>query len=197
MTTPRLRWLSDELRDLQEQFRRLQFPPAFVYLAGPIQGCTYGEANDWRKAVAAKLAPHNIIAISPLRCEPLRGERYDAGSPDPRFGTARAISAKNRLDVRRCDLTLAVLPSPRSKPQSYGTMGEAHWGDAYGKPIILCTDDPYVSEHPVLDSAVDWKLATRNCPGGTEHFESLADCIDAAIEICVGVLGGYSGGRNV
>lgn len=83
-----------------------------IYLAGPIFGATGAEANDWRRDMTARLAPHGIIGISPLRCEPMVGERYDLHYQDPCFGTPEAILAKNFLDLRACDLTLAYLPPP-------------------------------------------------------------------------------------
>lgn len=156
----------------------------FVYLAGPIMGCTGSEANDWRKYVDTKFkdAGDHIYGVSPLRCEPLIGERYTADYPDPRFGTARAIAAKNRFDVRNCDITLAYLPKPEpGRVQSYGTIIECAWADAYGKQVIVVSDDPIVLRHPVLDACVDWKLGS----------------LDEAIDVCIGVLGGYTGGKNV
>lgn len=157
----------------------------FVYLAGPIANCTEGEANDWRRYVAIKLGGHSIVGISPLRCEPIHGERY-AGPfdlhPDPRFGTERAIAAKNLTDVRSCDMTLAYLPAPEpGKVQSYGTMAELSWAFAMGKPTILVSTDPYLMAHPVIDVQCGWKLAT----------------LDDAIDVIIGVLGGYVGGKNV
>jgi len=154
----------------------------FVYLAGPIMGCTHGEANSWRHYVADKLADHGIIGISPLRCEPLQGERYSIDYPDPRFGTPRAIAAKNRHDVSNCDLTLAYLPLPEHlKVQSYGTIIELAWANMAGKQTIMVSDDPYVMLHPVLDAVSNWKLAT----------------LDEAVDVCIGVLGGYTGGKNI
>ena len=82
-----------------------------IYLAGPIFGATGAEANDWRRDMTARLAPHGIIGISPLRCEPMVGARYDLHYADPCFGTPEAILAKNFLDLRACDLTLAYLPT--------------------------------------------------------------------------------------
>src|SRR5258706_8501454 len=73
----------------------------FVYLAGPISGCTGPEAHDWRVNVSGQLARHFIKGVSPLRCEPLRGERYSLTYEDPRFGTARAIASKNFMDVQK------------------------------------------------------------------------------------------------
>lgn len=154
----------------------------FVYLAGPIMGCTRGQANDWRKFVDDKLQEHGIVGISPLRCEPLLGLTYGAGTPDPRFGVARAIAAKNKFDVDNCDITLAFLPKPApGRHASYGTLGEIFWADRAGKQVILVSDDPDILIHPVIDAAVDWKLST----------------LDEAIDVCIGVLGGYTGGKNV
>ena len=150
----------------------------YVYLAGPIMGRTKTEANSWRHEVAEKLADHGIVGISPLRCEPLIGERYGV-SQDPLFGTPRAIGAKNRFDVRAADLTLAYLPE--NQPLSLGTLGEIFWADAYGKQVILVTTDQKLLDHPVLDAAVDWKLSS----------------LDDAVDVCIGILGGYTGGKNV
>ena len=153
----------------------------FVYLAGPILGCTKGEANDWRHQVSAALIDHGIIAISPLRCEPLFGERYTEGSMDPRFGTPRAISSKNRHDVQNCSITLAYLPLEMGPNISLGTIGEIFWADAYDKQVILVSDHPKIIAHPVLDAAVDWKLGT----------------LEEAVDVIIGVVGGYCGGKNV
>lgn len=154
----------------------------FVYLAGAILGCTKGEANDWRIEAADKLKDHGIIGVSPLRCEPLIGERYNLDYPDPRFGTPRAIAAKNKFDVTKCDLVLAFMPKPlEGKLPSLGTLGECFWADALGKQVILVSDDPFILAHPVIDAAVDWKLST----------------LEEAYDVIIGVLGGYTGGKHV
>ena len=156
----------------------------FIYLAGPILGCTGKEANDWRKYVSDILKPHGIIGISPLRCEPLIGTTYNATYDiDPCFGTARAIAAKNLYDVQNCDLTLAYLPiPPAGKHQSFGTIGEIFWSHGLNKRVILVSDDPEINNHPVIDSVVNWKLTN----------------LDQAIKVCIGVVGGYcDNGKNI
>ena len=154
-----------------------------VYLAGPIMGCTKTEANDWRIDIAKQLAFNDIRGVSPLRCEPLIGERYSMNYPDPKFGTARVIAAKNMFDVLNCDMTLAYIPKPpHGAYHSFGTMCELAWAKMASKPTILVSDDPYIMEHPVLGANAGWLL----------------DTLDDAIEVIVGVLGGYTvGGRNV
>jgi len=156
----------------------------FVYLAGPILGCTKGEANNWRQYVDEKLhagTNGGVIGISPLRCEPLIGERYSTDYPDTRFGTPEAIAAKNMHDVQNCDMVLAYLPAEMGTNISLGTVCEIAWARAWDKQIIMVTDHPKIDAHPVINACRNWKLST----------------LDEAIEVCVGVLGGYTGGRHV
>ena len=45
-----------------------------VYLAGPIRGCSYDNATDWREYAIKELAKDGIIGVSPMRAkEFLRG----------------------------------------------------------------------------------------------------------------------------
>ncbi len=154
----------------------------YVYLAGAILGCDEAEAHDWRRAVDGMLGGHGIVAVSPLRCEPLIGGRYLPDYADNLFGTSRAITSKNVFDVRNCDMTLAYLPRPaEGRRQSWGTMCEMAWARMLDRPVILVTDDPDVREHPVLNACANWVLGS----------------LEEAVEVIVGVLGGYTGGKNV
>jgi nucleoside 2-deoxyribosyltransferase len=147
-----------------------------VYLAGPIAGCNQAEANDWRVEVRGKLANFGVVGISPLRCEPIVGERYMLNYADPKFGTARAISSKNLFDVRHCDMILAYLPRDiNERRPSYGTICELAWAHVLGKPTVLVTDDPVLREHPVINVNAGWVL----------------DTLDEAVEVLVGVLTVY------
>lgn len=148
-----------------------------VYLAGPITARTILEANSWRDDVISKLAPHGIVGVSPLRCEPPRGERYTLSDADPKFGTARAISSKNKEDVRRCSLTLAYLPKKLNDSPwpSIGTIAELSWAYWDGKPTILVSDDPRITEHPVINTEAGW----------------IVPSLDEAVEIIVGVYSVY------
>jgi nucleoside 2-deoxyribosyltransferase len=149
-----------------------------VYLAGPVCGCDKGEANDWRNYVRRQIAPASIQGISPLRCEPLRGARYEIGyDTDPKFGTARAIAAKNFFDVQHTDMTLAYLPRfiVERRP-SFGTIGELAWAFALRKPTILVSDTPAMIEHPVIQACAGWVLAT----------------LDEGIEVILGILTDYA-----
>lgn len=148
-----------------------------VYLAGPIAGCNKSEANDWRSYVNGELLVHRIRGISPLRCEPLIGERYSVGYADPKFGTARAIGSKNFADVQNCDMTLCYFPRAivEARP-SYGTVLELGWAFALRKPTIVVTDYDALREHPVISTCAGWLLTD----------------LDEAIEVARGILADYA-----
>ena len=154
-----------------------------VYLAGPILNCDQVEANNWRYEVGAKLQLEGIYGVSPLRCEPLIGIHYEAQYADLKFGTARAISSKDIYDVRNCDMGIYYLPTPpEGRHQSYGTICELAWAHIIGKPTILVSDDPSIYRHPVINTCAGWVVS------------DLGD----AVEICAGVLGGYTiGGKHI
>lgn len=157
-----------------------------LYLAGPIYGCTEGEAKDWRSWIAAQLP--FMRCISPLRCEPMVGKTYDTHYADPCFGHPKAILAKNFFDLRACDMTLAYFPKPSAiddlaeiasnlelsgdhsdderaellraiKPlRSIGTIGEVSWAFALRKPAIIVSDDPLIQHHPFTSLQPDWPV---------------------------------------
>lgn len=143
-----------------------------VYLAGPIGGCTKGEANDWRRHLEYKLRAHGIMGISPLRCEPVIDERYDPkGYPDEKFGTNRAIGSKNEMDVRMCDMMIAFLPTI-----SMGTLIEIGMAKALNKPLIIVSEEPDINFHPVIQYCASWWL----------------NDLDDAADVVIGVLGDYA-----
>ena len=146
----------------------------YIYLAGPIAQCTYGEANDWRDYVRSKLH-QNIIGISPLRCEPMQGETYGPGN-DPRYNSPGAIAAKNWYDTETCDLILAYLPRELNERRpSYGTTIEIGWAIGLRKPLIVVSDDEQYMEHPLIQRNASWRL----------------DNLPDAVEVITGLFGDY------
>jgi nucleoside 2-deoxyribosyltransferase len=124
-----------------------------------------------------RLDDWDIVGVSPLRCEPLIGERYQVSYEDPRFGTPRAIASKNFLDVQRCDMTLCYMPRLLNERRlSVGTLIELAWAHALHKPTILVTDYPFLIEHPVVQANASWVLST----------------LDEAVEVIGGVLAVYA-----
>ena len=147
------------------------------YLAGPICGCDKSEANDWRVYATAKLAAHHIVGVSPLRCEPLVDARYGFTYDDPRFGTDRAIAAKNMFDLRACDATLVYIPHKLSAARpAYGSAGELMMAHIIGKYTALVTDDPHLRSHPLVRMSAGPILTT----------------LDEGLEAVIGLLGAYA-----
>lgn len=163
-----------------------------VYLAGPITGCTKGEAHDWRDYASARLASAGITGISPLRCEPLVGDRYGIGYNDPRFGVPRAIAAKNLFDMRACDMALVYFPPEICLNDldcqhddvyvwpSIGTileLGALRMADK--APIVVC-ENKILFKHPVFDAFSSWLLTD----------------LDEGIDVAIGVLQDYAQGND-
>ena len=150
----------------------------YVYLAGPISGCTEGEANDWRDYFSEQLQLRGkqFVGVSPLRCEPIIGPTYTQEYQDKRFGTPSAIATKNYEDVLRCDVTVAYIPESYGKP-SFGTISELNWAFCNNKPRILITDDPAIANNAVIKAITPWIFAED------KGFEEAADVIEGIFEV--------------
>ena len=151
----------------------------YIYLAGPIAGCTAEEATEWRKYVCT-FFPHGIVGISPLRCEPLKdGMTYtEPGATEKKWSDPRAIATKNWLDTESCDLVLAYLPKElNERSPSYGTTIEIGWAIGLRKPLIVVSDDEYLMNHPLIKHNASWR------------FDNLEDAAD----VIVGLFGDYVG----
>lgn len=137
-----------------------------VYLAGPIGGCTYNEAQDWRNLLSGLLSTKSDGAIqgySPLRG---KGALRDAGtlstvaypfySP---LATSKAILARDFNDCRTADLVIAnLLPHDEGAPPSLGTVMEIGFAYALQVPILAICAHPTnpVATHAMIESAVSF-----------------------------------------
>ncbi len=128
----------------------------YIYLAGPISGQSERAAVEWRDVLCSHLSTisERLIGVSPLRCEAAGDDGiYAAEYP---YKLANEITAKNLLDVRRCDLLLAYLPRV-----SIGTLQEIGWAVGLGKTIIVVSDVDEVLQHPILMATVPFLFDTR------------------------------------
>ena len=99
---------------------------------------------------------------------------------DPRFGTPKAISAKNWFDSARCDMVLAYLPKEiNDRRPSYGTVIEIGWAIAMRKPTIIVTDDAAVRDHPLIAANIPWVFP---------DFEPALETIAGLCEVYVGAI---------
>ncbi len=144
-----------------------------VYLCGPMVGLTYDESNAWRMKADNFLGDHWIETLSPLRH--LKPEDFDGVFTAEQYQTVmcsdRSITARDRLDVQRCDLMLANFEGVNRA--SMGSAIELGWADAYRKPVvgvITLGETPF--DHPMIRDIVSWPCVT----------------LDLALEVVVQVL---------
>ena len=93
-----------------------------VYLAGPINGCTDAEANDWRTAAKELLTRHDAEWLDPMRRD-YRGREDEA---------VAEIVEGDKADIDACDVVIASCPRP-----SYGTAMEILYAWEVGKPVVV------------------------------------------------------------
>lgn len=91
-----------------------------VYLAGPMQGCTDAEMNDWRQELIQRMP--NTRFIDPTR-------RDYRGIEDT---NVEAIVEQDKEDIDACELIVAYCPRP-----SVGTSMEIFYAWQQGQTVII------------------------------------------------------------
>jgi nucleoside 2-deoxyribosyltransferase len=134
-----------------------------VYLAGPITGLTYDDAEDWRQYAKKELAKAGIKALSPLRAnEHLRGAGIlgpmGVGEAPRCLSATRAIMVRDRNDAMTCDVLLVNLLG--AKTVSIGTMMEIAWADSQRTPIVAVMEPGNIHEHAMVDEAIGFRVNT-------------------------------------
>lgn len=131
-----------------------------VYLAGPISGLSFGEANEWRELASKKLALYGIRAASPLRGKDhLRDETvlHKGGYDKNVMSTARGITTRDRWDVMTADLIIMNLFG--AKDVSIGSVMEIAWADMMNKPVVLIMEkEGNIHEHCMLSECVQFRV---------------------------------------
>lgn len=104
-----------------------------IYLAGPIEGCSFDEIKVWRNYTRHQLS------------------NYDCVEPRDNLIDSKEIFNSNKKDVENTDITFAFLPKNINfKRTSYGTIFEISYAYSIGKKVIIVSDDDYVHSHPVM-----------------------------------------------
>lgn len=129
-----------------------------VYLAGPIEGKTVGEAIGWRVRCTIYFEEYGVMGVSPLRgMDFLSGEEYvRAPYAQHPMATSKAITTRDRNDVRTADVLLVNLLGMGSRI-SIGTMIELGWADVYQVPVVLVRRMDCISKHPIVDEIVGFE----------------------------------------
>lgn len=133
-----------------------------IYLAGPISGLTYGEAQDWRDYFTKNIDPR-ISCYSPLRGKEylkMRGPLEGSYDEFP-LSTDTGITTRDRYDCMGADLVVFNLLGCTGKDAriSIGTMIELGWADASRNPaIVIMEKEGNVHEHPMVRQTTHFRV---------------------------------------
>jgi nucleoside 2-deoxyribosyltransferase len=129
-----------------------------VYTAGHIRGLHYDVATGWLDEVREGVAD-NVGLISPMRAkEYLKGTVIlDGTYENDLLANSKAIIARGKWDIRRCDVLLANLDLVPDKI-SIGTICEITLAYELRKPVIIIMSDPdnNVNNHPFVTLEASW-----------------------------------------
>jgi hypothetical protein len=141
-----------------------------VYVAGPMTGLEWDDANDWREKV--RMALPDCEVRSPLRGKAwLRQETVIESSEYPKpFGSKNAIIKRDHWDVQCADLVIANfedtaivdlgecgdtghLGCGKHPVASIGTCFELAWAYEFGTPIISIIPEGNIHRHAFIAAA--------------------------------------------
>lgn len=156
-----------------------------VYLAGPISGLTFDDADEWRVHAMDVLRRHEIDGLSPLRGKAyLRtlGELSAGCAAEGKAGLMslpRSIMTRDFYDATHCDVLLVNLLG--ATRVSIGTMMEVAWCFQSRTPVVCAMEPGNIHEHAMLAEAIGFRVGT----------------IDEAIAVCVAILNPHTATVNV
>lgn len=128
-----------------------------VYLAGPITGCSYGGATEWRQYVADRL-PDYILPVSPMRGKQYLGAEEKIGLSYEQYPLSckKGITCRDRHGIMSCDAVLMNFLG--AKTVSIGTAIEVGWADMLRKPIIVVMEKDNPHAHPIIEECAGFIL---------------------------------------
>lgn len=161
-----------------------------VYTAGPIAGCTWDEAVDWRAWVAPQLPECDVRSpmrgkefLRELKCiipgggDKVQSDELAVEAVDAAISSQHAIVVRDHWDVQNADVVLVnLLPSLELGKASIGTSFELAWCWKYQKPAVVVmqhegnpNDHPFVREAayivvPTLDASIAVVRQLLNLP---------------------------------
>jgi nucleoside 2-deoxyribosyltransferase len=149
-----------------------------VYLAGPISGLSYDNAQDWRDLAKDILENSGVKAVSPLRAkEYLRGipalTKDCAGYGQLNcMSSPRGIMTRDHYDATRADALLVYLVGAKSV--SIGTVMEIAWAWDNAVPVVVVMEESgNVHEHAMINEAIGFRVTTLE--EGIHVIRAIAD----------------------
>lgn len=110
-----------------------------VYLAGPITGCTYDGAVEWRDELGWRGETSQWELVSPMRGKAVFAPAALDEPLTSTFDDDGAAVARDLWDIRRADVVLVNLLG--AERVSIGTMCELGYAHALGKLIVVVLED--------------------------------------------------------
>jgi hypothetical protein len=150
-----------------------------VYLSGPISGCTFKGASDWRNGVSSLLREAGFGVRDPLRGKSFLSNQKRTNSIDPKDYEAlkrpdlsdKALVNRDHSDVVESGIVLVNLVN--AERVSIGTMFELAWAMHMRHHAVIVMepegnihDHPFVREagviFPDLEAAIDYILSCKS-----------------------------------
>ena len=121
-----------------------------VYLAGPITGHSYSDANSWREEVETALGHQGIKGYSPLR-----GKDYLSSENNIQDSYENQIMSSiigiNVRDYNDCKTSDAILVNLLDTQKvSIGTCMEIAWARAFQIPCVIIIKKGSIHDHGML-----------------------------------------------
>jgi nucleoside 2-deoxyribosyltransferase len=131
-----------------------------AYLAGPISGCSYEGATEWREEVKRKLAG-KVDCYSPMRHkEFLKDESNIAMMYHDKIdvmSTSKGIMTRDYNDCINANVLLVYLAG--TTKVSAGTVMELAWAFHKRIPtVVVCEPDNIHLQHPMILESVSYRV---------------------------------------
>ncbi len=139
-----------------------------VYTAGPIAGCDWNGAVDWRNWVEEKLPECDVLSpmrgkefLKELESLPKDNEEFSEALSIAKRGVDAAVSSQHSIvvrdhwDVSNADILIVnLLPSKELGIPSIGTCFELAWAWKYQKPaVVAMQSEGNPNEHVFVQEA--------------------------------------------
>jgi hypothetical protein len=121
----------------------------FVYLSGPMGGCSFKEMNDWRAEAAEKLNSQTLMCLNPTR------SFTETSVPKE---TDKWINRRDYFDCVRAQCLLVNFKG--MKHISIGTVMEIAWAYQNHIHIVLVGDPDGPQNHPMLKDSITHEVTT-------------------------------------
>lgn len=121
----------------------------FVYLSGPMGGCSYTEMTDWRKYAEERLNNEQIQCLLPTR------------SITEKVWPTETDKWVNRRDYFDCTRAQCLLVNFKDmKTVSIGTVMEIAWAYQKQIPVIAICNEKGPQTHPMLKDSITQEVST-------------------------------------